>query len=203
MIEELKIRFGAENISVYKKVNENLEILHVQLIQNNGPISILVTNGLSQYKMPVHEKYTGREYNELYFCLPRYWDLNEKDNANRQWPVEWLEKLANHVVEKNKWYGPGHTIQCYSDYRPISETMKQNHLILVEPILLKNEMEAIQSSDKTVFFLAAMPIFGEEMDYKQAKGTYKLLTKFSNKNYHEKLDDYRESAMKSRIKFWR
>ena len=78
MLEELQKRFGAENISVYKQVNDKLEILHVQLEQNNNPISLLVTSGLSNYKMPVHEKYAGREYNELFFCIPRYWDLNEK-----------------------------------------------------------------------------------------------------------------------------
>ena len=51
MLEELKARFGAENITVFKQVSENLEILHVQLEQNNNPISVLLTHGLSNYKM--------------------------------------------------------------------------------------------------------------------------------------------------------
>ncbi|MGJ8660768.1 MAG: hypothetical protein ACSHXL_01895, partial [Bacteroidota bacterium] len=89
MKEELMARFGAENISVYKKINDTLEILLVKLEVHNGPISLLVTNGLSNYEMPVHERYKGREFNELFFCIPRYWDLDEKDNPNRQWPVEW------------------------------------------------------------------------------------------------------------------
>jgi|TARA_R110000737_G_scaffold193486_2_gene214744 hypothetical protein len=203
MLEELKARFGAENITVFKQVSENLEILHVQLEQNNNPISVLLTHGLSNYKMPVHERYQGREYNELFFCIPRYWDLKEIDNPNLNWPVLWLEKLVNHVVEKNLWYGPGHSIQCYSDYKSLSETMKQNHLMLIDPILLKEEMSPLVCESKTIYFLAGMPIFGEEMDYKQGKGTYKLLTKFLNNNYNEKLDDYRESVLTSRMKFWR
>jgi hypothetical protein len=203
MLEELQKRFGIENVSVYKTIHDDLEILQVHLEQNNNPISLLVTNGLSNYKMPVHEKYIGREYNELFFCIPRYWDLNERDNPNRNWPVLWLEKLVNHVVNKGLWYGPGHSIQCYPDYKPLSETMKENHLMLIDPILLKKEMAPLVCETKTVYFLAGLPIFGEEMDFKQAKGTYKLLNKFINKGYHEKLDDYRESVMKSRIKFWR
>ncbi len=203
MKEELAARFGTENVSVYKRINDSLEILQVKLEINNGPISILLTNGLSEYKMPVHEKYSGREYTELFFCIPSYWDLNEKNNPNRQWPVDWLEKLVNHVKETNSWYGPGHSVQCYADYKPLSETMKQNHLMLVDPILLAKEMQPILVNEKKVYFLAAMPIFGEEMDYKQGKGTYKLLDKFINKNYNEKLDDFRESVLKSRIKFWR
>lgn len=203
MIEELKERFGATNVSLYKKINETIEILQVQLEKNNQPIRLLITHGLSNYSMPVHERYKGREFNELFFCIPNYWDLSEIDNPNRQWPVDWLEKLAQHVMEKETWFGPGHSIQCFPDYRSLSTTMKQNHLMLIDPILLKDEMRPLECGNKTIYFLAGMPIFGEEMDYKQGKGTYKLLTKFRNKNYTEKLDDYRESVLKSRIKFWR
>jgi hypothetical protein len=203
MVEELKTRFGAENISVYKKVSDALEILQIHMEKNNNPISILLTNGLSNYKMPVQEMYKGREFNELFFCIPRYWDLNEKDNPNRNWPVNWLEKLVNHVVEKKSWFGPGHSIQCYPDFQSLSESMKQNHLMLIDPVLLKEEMKLLECENKTIYFLGGMPIFGEEMDYKQGKGTYKLLAKFLNKNYTEKLDEYRESVLTSRIKFWR
>ena len=201
MKEELIKRFGADNISVYKKISETLEILLVEMEQNNNPISVLVTNVLSNYAMPVHERYAGREFNELFFCIPRYWAINERDNPNRNWPVKWLEKLVNYALEKQIWFGPGHTIQCYSDFQSLSDTMKQNHLMLVDPILLKEEMKPLELEGKSIYFLAGMPIFGEEMDFKQGKGTYKLLTKFLNKNYTEKLDDYRESVLKSRIKF--
>jgi len=30
-----------------------------------SPVTVIVTNGLSDYKMPVPEKWEGREYNEL------------------------------------------------------------------------------------------------------------------------------------------
>jgi len=203
MKEELNTRFGAEKVSVYKKISDSLEILLVKFEINNGPTSVLVTNGLSTYEMPVHEKYKGREYNELFFCIPRYWNLHEIDNPNRQWPVEWLEKLANHAIENQKWFGPGHTIQCYQDYKSLSDTMKQDHLMLIDPVLLKKEMAPIVSGEKTIYFLAVMPIYGDEMDFKQAKGTYKLLTKFLFKNYTENLDDYRETVLKSRMKLWR
>ena len=203
MIEELKARFGAENVSVYKKISDSLEILLVKFEKNNGPVSVLLTNGLSTYEMPVHERYKGREFNELFFSIPRYWDLTEIDNSNRQWPVVWLEKLVNHAKEKGNWYGPGHTIQCYQDYRSLSDIMKQNHLMLIDPVFLEKEMEPIILEGKRVCFLAVMPIYGDEMDFKQAKGTYKLLAKFFNKNYTENLDDYRETVLKSRMKLWR
>jgi len=203
MKEELSARLGAENVSVYRKMSDSLEILLLKLEINNTPTSVLLTNGLSTYEMPVHEKYKGREYNELFFCFPQYWDLNEIENLNRNWPVKWLEKLYNHVTENGKWFGPGHTIQCYKDYQSLSETMKENHLMLIDPVFLKKEMEPLLTLDKTIYFLAVMPIYGDEMDFKQAKGTNKLLSKFLNKNYTENLDDFRETVLKSRMKLWR
>ncbi len=202
MIEELKKRFGESAVSVFKEIDESLQLLLIK-INTTSPITVLMTCGLSDYKMPVHEKYAGREYNELFFCLPSYWDIQEEDNPNRYWPVIWLEKLANHVKEKNGWFGPGHTIQCSKDFAPISETLKQNHFMLVDPILLEKEMAPMEVSGKKIHFLAGLPIFGDEMDYKQGKGTAKLLSKLKNKKIDEKLDDWRENILKSRWKFRR
>ncbi len=41
-----------------------------------------------------------------------------------------------------------------------------------------------------------------EMDYKQGKGTQKLMDKLIANKINEKLDDYRENVLKSRWKFW-
>ncbi len=202
MIEELKSRFGQDAVKRFKKIDDNLELLLIEL-KTISPTVILLTHGLAAYEMPVHEKYTGREYNELFFCLPSYWDINEEENSNRNWPIAWLIKLANHVREKNAWFGPGHTIQCYPDFAPISSMLSQNHFLLVDPILLKKEMASIIEEGKEIHFLGIVPIYGDEMDFKQAKGTAKLLQKLENKKVNEKLDDWRENVLKSRWKFRR
>ena len=198
MKEQLEERFGKEAVSIFKKIDENLEILLVD-VSLASPVKVLMTNGLSNYDMPVHERYKGRENVELFFCLPRYWDINELDNPNRQWPTVWLEKLVNHVKEKKGWFGPGHTIQCDKDFNALSDTMKQNHFMMVDPILLEKELEPIVLDEKQIHFLGIIPIFADEMDYKQGKGTYKLLKKFHAKNVTEKLDDFRETVRKSRF----
>jgi hypothetical protein len=62
-----------------KRFGEN-----VQLIQNSWgeflffqpkqlpTAKVLMTIGLSDFKMKVHEKHVGEEFNELYFLLPSY-----------------------------------------------------------------------------------------------------------------------------------
>jgi Suppressor of fused protein (SUFU) len=196
MKEELIIKFGAENVSLHKKINDSFEILQLK-INLKSPVVLLITHGLSNYEMPVHEMYAGRERNELFFCLPSYWDL---EDPTRQWTVLWLEKLMNYVVDKRLWFGPGHTIQCYKDFSSLSEKMKPNHLMLVDPILLDGVLTPIRTEEKTVYFLGVMPIFSDEMEYKQTKGTQKLLNKFEQKNVDEKLDEFRETVLKSRWK---
>ena len=174
-----------------------LLLIHVD---SSSSLRILMTNGLSEYKMPVPEKLTGREFNELYFCLPSYWDLEEKDNTNMNWVYTWLQKMAQFVVEKNTWFGPGHTIPSGPDKQPLSSTMKQNNFFLTDPIQLEEEMKPLQLGNCTIHFLAIMPIFQDEMEYKHAGGSFKFLQKLNAVGVTEKLDDFRSTIMRSK---WR
>ena len=80
--------------------------------------------------------------------------------------------------------------------------MLQNHFILSDPLELANELAPIQMTNKTVYFLSLIPIFADEMDYKQGKGTAKLFAKFALQNITEKLDNYRSTVLKTRWNFF-
>ncbi len=188
-------RFGAHRVLDVPTKEGEIPLIMLDL-EIRGPISVLVTNGLSDYKMPVPEMLEGREYNELYFCLPSYWEWEDMENPRTNWVFDWIQRLAKHVVEKNTWFGHGHTMPCGSNMESLSETMLQNHFILTDPMLLENELAPIKVGDKEVRFLAIIPMFPDEMDYKQGKGTFKLLQKFSNKSVTEQLDDFRSTVLK-------
>ncbi|MFT7345050.1 MAG: hypothetical protein ACI9XP_001644 [Lentimonas sp.] len=199
--DSLREQFKGFTPEILKQVNDSLQIIYFSPDENKD-CSILMTNGLSDVFMPVHEKHKGEERMELYFCLPSYWDINDPAN-NFQWPLIWLEKLAKHVIEKNTWFGIGHTVQCYKDYAPLSENMSQSHFILNRPDYCSEMLpELIHENGETIQFLAIIPIFSDEMDYKQGKGTLKLFKKLLNKNITEKLDDFRNSVLKSRFSFF-
>lgn len=195
MKEELAKRFGAHRVLDVPVSEGEIPLLMLDL-EVRGPISILMTNGLSDYKMPVPEKVEGREYNELFFCLPSYWEWEDMENARTNWVFKWIQRLSKHVIEKETWFGHGHTMPCGVDMESLSETMTQNHLFLSDPILLENELTPLQVGDKEIHFLGIIPIFSDEMDYKQSKGTFKFLQKLSSKGITEQLDDYRSTALK-------
>ena len=190
-------RFGEERVVDLPVQDGELPLLMLDL-EAKIPVNVLLTNGLSKYKMPVHEKEKGKEFNELCFCLPGYWDWEDRSNPNTNWVFHWIQRLAKYVQENETWFGHGHTMPCGKEMQSLSSTMKQNQFILVNPRLLEKEMVPVKSNGKEINFLFIVPIFGDEMDYKQGKGTQKLLAKFINKGITEELDDFRGNALKRR-----
>lgn len=199
--QKLIDRFGPAQVKEVPVQENEMPLLLVDL-GNQSQTRILITNGLSDFKMTVPEKVKGREFNEIYFCLPSYWDLNDLENPNMNWVFYWIQKLAKHVVDKNTWFGHGHTIPCGNPFQSLSPTMKQNHFFLSDPILLKDELTPIELEDKTIYPLSIIPIFEDEMDYKQGKGTLKVIQKLINHGITEKLDNYRGSILKSKWRFF-
>ena len=194
---QIQNAFPNQKITLVQKEKGGVELVMVDFPEKR--VQLLMTYGLSKTVMPVHEKYKGRERVELYFCLPSYWDINT-ENEKYIWPQEWLHKLSAHVITKKLWFGPGHTIEAQMTEDSLSSTMKQDHLILSNPILMEKELSDISLNGEKVHFLCCIPIFGDEMDYKQAKGTYKLMKKLNGKGISEKLDDFRATVLKSRFK---
>lgn len=192
-------RFGEHRVSEIPTLEGEMPLLALDL-ELNTPVTVIMTNGLSDYKMPVPEKVIGREFNEIYFCLPSYWEWEELENPRMNWIFPWIQRLAKYVVDKQTWFGAGHTLPCGKEMQELSETMRQNHFFLSDPLLLEQQLEPIDVEGKTIYMLAIIPIFPDEMDYKQGKGTFKFLQKLSNQGVTEKLDDFRSTVLKSK---WR
>ena len=107
IVTQLKARFSTDEIST---IQNQFGFFILITPKNKNGNKILIATGLSEFQMNVHEKHIGEEFNELYFYLPSYWDLNDKENTSMNWVFIWLEKLKNHVISKNSWFGNGHTI---------------------------------------------------------------------------------------------
>jgi len=196
--EELAKRFGNNNIVELPHNEGDTSLITIYVESQN--VTLLMTNGLSDYCMLVPESEKGKEFNEIYFCLPSYWRLNDAENPLMNWVLVWINKLAKYVVEKNTWFGKGHTIPCGNPFQNLSSTMRANHFFLNDPMLLREELQPIENKDKTIRFLGIIPIFEDEMDYKSGKGTLKLIKKLEGHRISEKLDDYRGTILRSRWK---
>lgn len=200
--EYLANRFGEHRVSDYIIDGVDVQLLKIQLELSASPVTLIITNGLRNYTMPVPEQLYEKKNIELFFCLPSYWDLEDTDTKNMNWPFTWLEKIGKHLVEKETWYGPGHTFSNGNPPQSLSENMKPNHLILTEPIKLEEHLAPATLTDLTIHFLAVVPIYEQEFDIKMAKGFTKFMRKFRARNGSEIVDDYRENIFKSRFRIF-
>lgn len=202
LIKALENRFGAHRVkSIVNPLHTDQELV-ILLLELDVPVTVVMTATLSNYQMPVLEKWQGREFNEIYFCLPTYWDFEDYDNPNFSWIYTWLYKLERFVRDKNTWFGPGHTIPTANPEVPISALMKQEYFLFMDPVLLQKELAPITVQGHSVQFLAIVPIFGDELDFKMGKGTQKFVRRFIQRNNDEKLNDYRKSVLDSRLRFF-
>lgn len=198
----LEQRFGAHRLQEIQNPLHPEQTLYQLYLELNVPITVIMTSSLSNYEMPVSEKWKGREFNELFVCLPSYWDLNDLQNINSNWVYEWLFKLERFVLEKQSWFGPGHTIPCGNPPVAISHLLKQEYFIFLDPIFLESEMKPMTVAGKNIHFLAIVPIFGDELDYKMGKGTQKFIRKFIQRKNDERIEEYRKSILSSRMIFF-
>jgi hypothetical protein len=195
-------RFGSHRVKEITNPFHPDQQLLLLFLELDVPVTVLMTASLSDYRMPVLEKWIGREFNEIFFCLPAYWDFDDLENPNFSWIYTWIYKLERFVRDRNTWFGPGHTIPTANPEVAISELMQQEYFIFLDPILLEKELAPISSEGKTIHFLSIVPIFGDELDFKMGKGTQKFVRKLIQRNMDEKLDDYRKSALSSRLRFF-
>lgn len=202
LLKAFENRFGAHRVkSIQNPLHKEQELI-ILFLELDVPVTVIMTASLSEYKMPVLDKWVGREFNEIYFCLPAYWDFENYSNPNASWVYTWLYKLERFVRDKNTWFGPGHTIPTGNPEVPISDLMKQEYFIFLDPILLQKELAPVSIQGKTIQFLSIVPIFGDELDFKMGKGTQKFVRRFIQRNQDEKLDDYRSSVLNSRLRFF-
>jgi len=194
----LENRFGTHRVTDFPtEESDYIDLIQVD-IETNIPLRLIMTNGLSSYNMPVPERYKGREYTEIFFCIPGYWDFEDKENEAMQWPLNTIQKLAKNVLENETWYGPGHTIANGNPVKEISATMKQNHFLLADPIEVESYLTPLEVDGNKIYFLAIIPLFYNEFERKMGKGYPKWIRKFRQKKGNEILDDYRQSIYRSR-----
>lgn len=200
--EALIDRVGEHRVRLMQNPVHPEQQLYVLYLELHVPLTVLMTSTLSEYKMPVSEKWKGREYNEIFFAMPAYWDLDDKGNASLQALYDWIFRLEKFVKEKNTWFGPGHSIPCGNPSTAISPLLKQDNFIFINPMFLEDLFQPLILTDKVVHLLATVPVFSDELEYKMSKGTHKFVRRFYQKKHDERIDEFRHSFMRSRLRLW-
>lgn len=196
---KLEKRFGKNQVNDFSTGDDDfIHLLEIDVDLKQFPMRIIMTDGMSEYKMPVPERFSEWESTEIFFCLPSYWDLEDRENPKMNWPLEVIQRLVKNVLENKTWYGPGHTIANGNPPKAISETMKQEYFLLATPIALEDYLQPLTVNGQEVHFLAIIPLFNQEYERKKSLGYFRWIRKYRSKNGNEVLDDFRQSIHKKR-----
>jgi hypothetical protein len=187
------------NVEVMRIPWREVELGLLSLKEGRG--QMLFTTNLSDYTMPVPENYKEFERIELYFLLPEYWNSDMNDPLF-QWAMDTLVSIKAYLTQ-GRWAINGHTFSLKDVPESRFKATGFEALLLTEPISLVALNQAIDSANGPLYFKALTPIFKREKDFKVARGIQKLMGKFLDKGVNEKWDEFRISAVKSRILFWR
>ena len=183
----------------YKKIKFKEDSFFYFEHEDIPDVRVLMTSGLSQLKMDVHEKHVGEEFAELYFLLPVYWQEEDLYKEENEWVFTCLSKIKNHIETNNAWVGHGHTFSFKNAEVFFLNSSIPTHFMITRPIELKELLKPIQSEKQVIHFLALFPIYKNELSYKEARGTFKLEEKLRQSQITEKMDGYRETVIKSRF----
>jgi hypothetical protein len=144
------------------------------------PWYALITVGMGAFVMDVPPDLTDCELEraELMICLPPNWHVGSP-RGDWRWPLDWLRALAHIPAGKEMWLGWGHLIPL-GEY--VSKSAKFSGMLLIDPTAYEREASYCEMPDGSIVNIYQMlPLFDEEVKYRQAMGTDALLALFENR----------------------
>lgn len=187
--------------SVFHELVSDLVHIDIHIVQptEERPFYTLVTSGMSDQRMSPPGEVAHLGYAELCLSLPADWPVgNEAFNDDEfYWPVYWLKKLARFPHEYNTWIFDGHTIPNGDPPEKMHPSVGFSSWLVTFPILVPEPfLELKVNANKSIFFLAIVPLFESELNYKLKKGHEQLLKRLDKKRVTEVVDIDRKPVTK-------
>lgn len=141
----------------------------------------LVTSGMSDKPMNTPPRAEQLKYAELMLCLPTSWDsgkayeIMSEETWRKDWPVMWLRQLARFPHEYGTWFFWSHSMPNGDPPQPLAPGTSLCGWVLLEPKLVREEFKVMTRADGgRTWFIAAVPVYKEEIDLKLSEGTERL-----------------------------
>ncbi len=195
-IEGHLTRYIATPTSVFHEIASSLVHVDVYIIYPTTERNYytLVTSGMSDLPMSVPPGMEAVQFAELVMALPPIWEFSEGtlDDEVFSWPVRLLKYMARFPHLYQTWLGEGHTVPNGDPPEALSPSTLLAGVLCMPPLLYGPDFPQVTvSADKTIHFLALVPLYAEEMDLKLAEGTDELLNRLDANGVNELLEEQR------------
>jgi hypothetical protein len=138
---------------------------------------ILFTTGMSDRPMQTPEGAEAYRFAEMMICLPPDWKLGQEDfkDESNYWPVRWLKLLARFPHQYETWLWMGHSVPHGDPPEPFAPNTQLCCALLSHPVCFDDTFSIVPVDDDTrIYFLALIPLYPEEMEFKLRKGMQAL-----------------------------
>lgn len=159
----------------------HLDIIVIPPTEENDYYT-LITMGMGAYKMhvPKELKQYELERAELVMCLPSTWDIHS-DKEEDYWPIRQLKILARLPINCKTWLGFGHTVSSDEENTPYADNTDFCSMMLVTAV--NNDFETMDlrlGKKGKINFYQVLPLYREELEYKQAHDANDLIDLFGD-----------------------
>ncbi|HBK46777.1 MAG TPA: hypothetical protein DDZ67_10175 [Xanthomonadaceae bacterium] len=180
--------------------------VHIVAASAGFPYLRLVTSGMSDLPMAVPADVPAPRHLELMITLPGDWPLAQQDLSDERhyWPIRLLKTLARLPHRHATWLGYGHTVPHGDPAEPYAGDVGFAGAIVLPSISVPDGFaELVVDADKTIAFMAVVPLYPEEMALKLHRGTDALLERFSRKDVSDICEPGRANVAGKRFGLFR
>lgn len=201
--DHIEAHVGPVNNVFHELISDLVHIdVHIVHPTAERPYYTLVTSGMSDRPMAAPEGHEDKRFAELMICLPPDWPMTQeawKQREDAYWPIYMLKFLARFPHEYQTWIWSTHTIPNGDPPEPFAANTQLCCTMLLPPVTIGEGFHELRINDeKTIHFLALVPITRDEMDLKLKRGAEALFDAFDRQNISEVLNPTRKSSIRKK-----
>jgi hypothetical protein len=201
--EHIQQHLGEVDFVYHELVSDLVHVdLHVVAPRPDRNYYTIVTSGMSDRPMNTPEGAEEYRFAELLICLPPDWPLDREalEDERLYWPLRWLKIMARFPHEYDTWLFLDHTLPNGDPAEPFAANTQMCCWLLTQPLTTSDAFDKLELGPaKTVYFLAAVPLYREEMELKLNKGVEQLYERFNKVGVNEVLNLARKNTCKRRF----
>ena len=190
LVQHIEGCFGTANALSLQSVFPTPGNINIHYIRSSSehPFSTVFTNGMSEARMEPEDGAEGFEYAELVWHLPESWPdlIKSKNNEAALWPLQVMRMVGSYPHVMDTWLGPIPTLSLTDPPQPLGPNTKLSSLLLIP-----DEVEPLETSEKTINFYTVYPIYDEELEMVHENGIDALLDRLKANNVSSVLDSDR------------
>lgn len=194
--------FGAGSFVLHEHESRTVHIdLHVVAPTGARPYFTLLTSGMSDLDMHAPDGLENQVLAELCLCLPPNWPLSMTDFGWREpnyfWPISLLKGAARFPHEHKTWFSRGHSLSGADGIMPRQAAVGFTGVYFTVPRRFPDGADRLLTAEdgRTIQFLAAIPLFPQELAFKERHGADALEEELHAAGINELVEPNRASLL--------